>query len=159
MRTIPDVNENADLGILWTTDEVAKGTGPSKVVVCDYAQIPVIVDVEKFRAAFGDDFILASMDGSSLRVQAQAVARRMAKDEPAAQRQAVLNLIRGTRNVRKGVREIVVREFIVPSAEDFSDVTPVRAQTEAELAAAIVDAGWTSEQALKMANRLWNATK
>lgn len=155
-RNIPDVNENAAQGIYWNTEDVAKGTGADKVVVCTYAQIPSIVDLDKFRNAFGDEPLLGWANGQSLRVNAQAICRRMAKDNPVEQRAAIMNYIRGVRNAstQRVVEKLV---FIIPNAADITEVSPVEVNSEVELAAALMDADWHPEQAMKMANKMWLA--
>lgn len=156
MRTIPNTNENADVGIIWQTEDVAKGTGPDRVVVCEHAQIPVITDVLKFHAAF-PHFIVASANGSSLRVQAQAICRRMAKDEPAAQRAAILNAIRGLRNaaaVRTVEKIVIKRVAFVPTLN--GDVVEIDLSNAPASIAALVDAGYDASTAQRIVAKMSN---
>lgn len=157
-RIIPDTNANANVGIVWSTEDVAKGTGPSKVIVCDFAQIPSIVDLDLFRREFGDAPLLGWANGQSLRVNAQAICRRMAKSTPEEQRAAILNYIRGVRNVST-VKTVEKKVFFVPTPEDITDVVPVSVNSEAELVAAFVDREWDTDQAIRVAGKLWAAQK
>lgn len=153
MRTIPDINENANVGLVWSTEEVMH----KQVVVCSHAQIAQIVDVEKFHAAF-PHFIVAMSNGSSLRVQSQAICRRMSKDDPAAQRAAILNAIRGLRN---SSRSIVTVEKIVEKKVAFiptlsGDVVEIDLANPAEALAALVDAGYDASTAQNIVRKMTN---
>jgi hypothetical protein len=70
--------------------------------------------VPKFHGAF-PFYILAMSNGSSMRVLAQGICRRMSKDSPEAQRAAILNAIRGIRNQSRSVVTVQVKQFVIPT--------------------------------------------
>lgn len=105
-------NETLDydaMGIRWETEPVSRTFGENqsdKRIVNPSAQILVIEDIDKFRATFGDDFLLATANGTSPRVICQRIGRHdrfhNGRDIE-GNRAAVLNAVRGTRNTLKAV--------------------------------------------------------
>ncbi len=94
-------NECAQYGIRWETEAVAKVFGENnqsdKRPVNTSAQIAVIADIDAFRAAFGDAYILASSNGTSLRVMCQRIGRKFSGNDILANRRAVIHAIQGVR--------------------------------------------------------------
>lgn len=90
----------AAMGLRWESEDVSVVYGDNqsdKRVVNAAAQIAVITDIDLFRATFGDTFLLAMSDGTSLRVGCQRVGRKFNGKDIEANRKAVLDYIRGVR--------------------------------------------------------------
>ena len=90
-----------EMGIRWESEEVSVVYGDNqsdKRIVNSAAQIAVITDLDKFRATFGDTFLLAMSDGTSLRVGCQRIGRKFDGKNIEGNRKAVLDYIRGTRS-------------------------------------------------------------
>ena len=92
-----------ELGISWETETVRHQAGDHATdkVTLGEAQIAVVTDLDLFKAAVGEEVILKIMDGTSIRVMAQDVGRRMLKagsKNIEAMREAVYNRILGQRN-------------------------------------------------------------
>ena len=69
----------ADFGILWETEAVARQRGEhrtDRVALRFAAEIPIPMDLDKIRAAIGDERVRGFLNGSSMRVVAQDVNRR-----------------------------------------------------------------------------------
>ncbi len=144
-----------DIGIVWNTEQVSKQHGPhatDKKVLGD-AQIPTVVDLTLFREHFGDEAVLGSMNGTSIRVSAQAVCRQElskdAKCAPSKMRNAVYNRMKSVRNAPGGTR--VIQVFTLPNGQKYngSDLTEYRQL----YAAALVDSGVPSSVALSIAEQ------
>lgn len=138
------------LGIRWESEEVAQVYGENqsdKRTVNSAAQIAVMTDVEKFDKAF-PGYILAMSDGTSLRVSCQRIGRKFDGKDIPANRQAVLEHLKGIR--RKGSPAQVKRPL--PNGKFFlgTEETAYRA----EYTAALVDAGVESGLALQIAKAL-----
>lgn len=141
--------EYAGMGIRWESEDVAIVYGDNqsdKRVVNEAAQIAVMTDVALFNAAF-PGFILASSNGTSLRVICQRVGRKFNGKDIEANRKAVLDSIRGTR--AKGLPQ---------TKRAMPDGTFYHGNNEQEFrglyAAALVDLGTPGELALAIAARL-----
>lgn len=92
-----------ELGIKWSEEQVRRQNGDNasdKAALRGTAQIPVVQDLDKFVAHFGANCVLGIMDGTSIRVMAQDVNRRLlAKGADAESiREAVYNRLKGVRN-------------------------------------------------------------
>lgn len=102
-------------GFSWSLEPVSKQAGANKSDRMELGKGPIMVvtDITKFEATF-PGAILASLDGSSIRVEAQSVVRRMlAADKSVSvdeMKDAVVNKIRGIRNKSRGTT--VVTKFI-----------------------------------------------
>lgn len=144
----------ADFGITLSIESVQKQAGPhasDRRVITDNAIIPTVVDVEKFVEAFGPQTLLRFINGTSLRVRAQSVARQMAKEKDTDKiEQALLNSIKAVRNV--GVRSVTT---ITVNVHDLPDGTKYTGSDLVEYqqlyTAALMDAGVDSEVALNIA--------
>lgn len=132
-----------ELGIRFDLEEVAKQSGDNrsdKVTFHRKAPIVIVENVEKFRAAFGDDTILAIFDGTSIRVKSQAIARRMltkgaTNEEIEA---ANVNMLRGVRNATRGGTTTVTK-YALPNGQFYTGTNETEFQ--AAYLAALVDAG------------------
>lgn len=142
----------ADYGIEMSIESVQKQHGDhatDRVIVNDKAMIPTVVDVEKFVAAFGGATMLDFVNGTSLRVKAQAVARRMAGEKDSAKiESALLNMIRSVRNPAIRTERVVVKHAL-PNGTTYDGTDLVEFQQM--YAAAMVDLGIDSAQAIAIA--------
>lgn len=144
----------ADRGINWATEDVSKqyGDHASDKQVIGKAQIPVVVDLELFRAEYGDACVLGILDGTSIRVMAQDVNRTgIAKGMRAEEiRQRIDARLRGIRNRPVGSVVVVTKlVYMLPNGEKFTGATLVEFQ--AEYMAALVDSGVPAEVAKTLA--------
>lgn len=102
------------LGVKWNEETVAKQNGShatDRTTIQGTALIPVVEDVDKFRAEFGDDCIRGIFNGTSIRVMAQDVNRRLlaAKKSPEEIKEAIYNRLKGVRNAAvAGTRTVTV---------------------------------------------------
>lgn len=143
------MRDDTNLGIVWEVEVVHEQAGDhatDRIVKASDAQIPVIVDLEKFRKEFGDNYLLRAMNGTSLRVMAQRVNRAMSTKPEQERRDAILNVIKGTRNT--GPR-VSIPTYRVPTP-DFTDVVEYRGTSAPEFMAALVDAGYNVDTAKKI---------
>jgi hypothetical protein len=137
-------------GYTWESEAVSKRFGPNdsdKRIINDAAQILVINDLDKFRVEFGDSFLIAMADGTSVRVMCQRVGRTFKSGEVAANQAAVINAIKGVRT----------RGATIPK-RPLADGTFYHGTNETEYrakyAASLVDAGVDGSLALTIAARL-----
>lgn len=141
----------AEYGIELAVEAVSEQHGPNgsdRVVVSSNALIPVVRDVQKFIAAFGPETLLKFVNGTSLRVRAQAVARQMAGERDTGKReQALLNSIKSIRN--SGTRTVTVKVYALPNGQEYKGSDLIEYQQE--YAAALVDAGVDPAIALSVA--------
>lgn len=147
----PDTH--AAQGIVWTSEEVSEQHGEhatDRVVVCSDAQIPNVSDLGKFRAAFGDAPVLSAINGTSIRVTAQRINRKHAKRSATERREMILNAIKGLRNAATATTVVVYR---FPRM-DGEGLVEYSGNSEAELVAALVDAEWPAEMAMKAARSI-----
>lgn len=141
-------NMNAeDLGIRWESSPVQKRIGPNGSDMREWrsdAQIPVVVDLDKARKGFTDDVVLSGINGTSWRVQAQDVARRLPANTPVAELQAaVIARLQGMRrSPGSRVREIVR----YPRLDNPTVLVEMTGNPAADLAA-LVDAGYPQDAA------------
>mgnify|MGYP001478758988 CR=1 FL=1 len=151
--TAEPVTVDAPTGYHWESEAVSLRYGDNdsdKKVVNSAAQILVIDNIEAWRKAFGDEFLLATANGTSPRVICQGIGRlerfhggkRIEEN-----RAAVLNRIRGIRN--KGG---TVVKHNLPDGTFYhgADETEYRQK----YAAGLVDAGVDGGIALAIAGRM-----
>lgn len=103
-----------EIGIVWSEETVRKQNGDNasdKAPIRGTAQIPVPNDLDKFVAHFGDSCVLGIMNGTSVRVMAQDVNRRMLAKGASTEaiREAVYNRLKGIRNSASPVVRTVVK--------------------------------------------------
>lgn len=141
----------ADMGIEWdTSTTVGKRAGPnnSDKRTVRTAQIPVIVDLTKFRETFGDEFILSQSNGTSLRVQAQGINRDHPDWTDEAIRKAIIARIQGTRFSGATVtKEVAV--YFLPDGSKFEGTEWTEYQQA--YAAQLVDLGTPGDVARTIA--------
>lgn len=137
--------------ITWESEDVAIVYGDNqsdKRVVNTAAQIAVMADVDLWRAQFGDAYILASSNGTSLRVACQRIGRKFNGKDIPANRRAVIDHIRGIR----------VRGSTTKTVRDLPDGTKYDGTNEVEYrqlyGAALVDAGVDGNIAQNIARQL-----
>lgn len=131
------------LGITLVTEAVSKRHGPNNSDKATYrtdALIPVVEDVSKFVAAFGEKAVANILDGTSVRVMAQDAYRRAPKDMKAEDvLERIYTRLSGLRNValRTGGKTVV--KYALPDGTfyDGEDVT----EYQAAYMAALIDSG------------------
>lgn len=147
-------NWNA-LGLGWEVSAVKRQHGDhatDRVTLGD-AQLPVIVDLDAFRANVpqADDILKGIWNGTSARVQAQDVSRRAleaGQKDPEAIREAVYNRLLGVR-----AAPTATKSYPLPNGEKYIG-TDLTAYKQAVMVAAYdvaVAAGATPELANTMA--------
>lgn len=144
-----DTIDYASMGIRWESEDVAIVYGENqsdKRIVNTVAQIAVMTDVALFDATF-PGYILASSNGTSLRVMCQRVGRKFDGKDIEANRKAVLDAIRGTR-AKSGTT--VRRPLPDGTFYTGSDEVEFRRQ----YAALLVDLGTPGTLALTIADKL-----
>ena len=131
------------IGIDWTQEPVSKQAGDhatDRKVIGD-AEMPIVKDLTAFIAEFGEDCVLGIMDGTSLRVMAQDVNRRLIPkgDKGETIREAIYNRLRGVRNASRGGVVKEVKVYTLPDGTVYkgTDVT----EYQQAYMAALVDAG------------------
>lgn len=142
-------------GIRWDSEDVcrrADRNGASKVVI-GQAQIPVLTNLEKFRANVTDaDAILRGIwDGTSVRVQAQDVARHAldkGKKDADTMRELVWNRIIGIRT-----RTVSVKSYALPGKTERYTGTNLMEYRQA-YAAALVDGGVDAAMSTALASTI-----
>ena len=139
-----------EMGIRWESEDVSIVYGENqsdKRIVNSAAQIAVMSDVDKFRATFGDGYILSMSNGTSLRVMCQRIGRKFNGKDIEGNRKAVLDAIRGARATRT-----------TTSKRPMPDGTFYHGADENEFrqlyAGMLVDLGTPGELALAIAKRL-----
>lgn len=143
----------ADRGISWSQEDVSKQHGDHATdrVVIGKAQIPVVTDLAKFTAEYGEACVLGILDGTSLRVMAQDVNRSgLAKQLKAEEIQQRIDArLRGIRNrpLAGATKTVVV--YMLPNGERYNGTSLVEFQ-QAYLSA-LVDAGVPAEVARTLA--------
>lgn len=131
-----------------TVSEQAGDHATDKVIVSDRALIPVLVDVDKFRAKFGDAALLKCINGTSLRVVAQRVNRTHAKSATAVVENALVASIMSVRAAGV-VRTIVVTKYALPDGSVYEGAE--EEEYQAAYAAALIDSGVDGTLALSIA--------
>lgn len=129
-------------GISWAEEEVSElaGEHATDKRSLGMAQIPVVKDLSKFVAEYGEGAVLGSLDGTSIRVMAQDVNRtglrkRLTKEEI---RQRIDGRLRGIR--ARGVPS--VKEVTVYALPDGTKYTGTNeAEYQGAYMAALVDQG------------------
>lgn len=143
-----------EMGISWAEETVSRQHGPHATdrVVIGTAQIPIVKDLSKFTAHFGESVVLGVMDGTSIRVQAQDVSRTgIAKGLKAEEiRERMYLRLKGIRNRPLAGETKEVKVYRLPNGQDYkgTDVTEFRQL----YAAALVDSGVPAAVATTLAN-------
>lgn len=144
-----------EIGLDWSVEPVARraGANDSDKKVIGNAQIPVVSDLDKVREHFGDDPITGSLNGTSWRVMAQDVGRRLlekgTKDADVI-REAVYNRLRGIRNAPVASTVVkVVKVHTLPDGTEYKGTD--LAEYQAAYAAALVDQNVPAETAMQIA--------
>lgn len=125
-------NTTLEYGIEWVEETVQKQHGDhatDRAVLNGKAQIPVVRDLAPFVAEFSEAAVLGSLDGTSIRVMAQDVNRRLlAKGEkPETIRAAIVNRLRGIRNAgARGGK--TVNRYALPNGEFYTGTDLVEYQ-------------------------------
>lgn len=136
----------AEMGITWESSPVSKRIGPNNSDIREWradAQVPVVTDLDKARAFFGDSVVLFGINGTSWRVQAQDVARRLPANTPVVELQkAVIARLQGMRTRTTTVREIVR----YPRLDNPAVLVEMTGNAASDLAA-LVDAGYPESAA------------
>ena len=150
-----DTHMWADYGMTWNAEEVGRNTGPNKSdwkAFPTKAQIPQVVDYDKFVTHFGKPTVLAFLNGSnSPRVKAQAVCRGLIESgikDTDAIRNGVYNALRGIR-AQAAVHTITIVKVALPNG-DMWEGTDVVEYRQA-LVAAMVEMGVSVEIAIAKA--------
>lgn len=144
----------ADYGIAWLEEEVAKRTdGNTKVIINGAAQIPQVIDVQKALDHFGNEAIAGALNGTSWRVAAQDVNRRMLPGKPSVDvlRQAVYNRLLGIRNAASVVTK-TVKVYTLPNGTSYTGSDLLEYQQA--FIAAMVDLGIDSATAISKSQAL-----
>lgn len=142
-------------GISWAEEDVSKQHGDHATdrVVIGKAQIPVVQDLAKFTAEYGEACVLGILDGTSIRVMAQDVNRSgIAKNLKADEiRQRIDARLRGVRNrpLGGGVKTVIV--YMLPNGQQYKGTSLVEFQQE--YMSALVDAGVPAEVARTLATQ------
>jgi len=147
-----------DMGLTWSVESVSRQHGPnaSDRREIGKAYIPIIVDLKKFVAAFGEEIILAVANGTSIRVHAQDVNRTAI--EKGLGREYVetrmVNWFRGQRTRSMGTVTVVkeVKVYALPNGTTYTgnDLDEYRQQW----VAAMVDMGVDADKAIAMAENV-----
>lgn len=109
------------LGIVFVSESVSEKRGEGPKVLIGSGPIPVVKDLDKFMEVFGREAVLGSLDGSSIRVKAQAVLRACLNKrmKPEAIEAAQINMLRGIRASAATVVEVV--KYVLPDGSSTTD--------------------------------------
>ena len=144
----------ADYGLVFISEPVSKQHGPNKSDRVEWrkdAPIPVVQDLDKFRAHFGDAPVLAALDGTSFRVMAQGVARSKERNTPVEVLQEIIyNRLRGLNTRTVSTRTETVKVYALPNGEQYAGTD--ENEYRQLYAAALVDAGVDTSVALQIAS-------
>ncbi|CAB4165201.1 hypothetical protein UFOVP1537_9 [uncultured Caudovirales phage] len=132
-----------DRGVSFVTETVNKVYGEnnqSDKREVGTATIPMIIDLDKFRATYGDAYILDMSNGTSLRVKAQSYWRN-AKNRSEEVFEIWLDAtFRNARAPRAGgSTTVTVKVYGLPNGETYTGTNEV--EYRSEYMAALVDAG------------------
>ena len=155
--TLPNITEEFHMarnweaiGLSWLAEDVSKVFGENNASdkrVVATAQLPVVTDLDKL-AAGGVDILAWLNASNSMRVRAQAIARKNPKADPEKMRELVFSALQG---VRMGVagRTVEIIKRALPDGNFYTgtDENEYRSQ----YAAALVDKGVDSDVALTIA--------
>ena len=133
-----------DRGIVWVEEEVSErgSSNGSDTRVLGKAQIPQVVDLQKFVAHYGEGVVLGSLDGTSVRVMAQDVNRTGLRKRLTVEeiRERIDGRLRGVRaRGVPAVKVVEVKVLTLPDGSTYNGTDEVEYQ-QAYLAA-LVDAG------------------
>jgi len=143
-------------GITWLSENVSKTEGSTKVQLNGTAQIPSVTDLDKVIDHFGVECVTGSLNGTSWRVMAQDVCRRMlkvGKHDVDEMQEAVYNRLRGVRNAAVGgTKTIEVKVYALPNGASYSGTSLIEYQQA--FVAAMFDCGVANDVAIAMAQKL-----
>lgn len=157
--SMPGKHDYAAYGMGWEHGDVNKRVGAannSQLIHAGESILPIVTDLAKFRAHFGDDAVRGMLNASnSLRVMAQGVRRNWDANDP--ERPTLDNVKYRIYNKMRGIRTYVVPAQTI-TKRSVADGTFYEGTDEVEYrqlnVAAYVDEGLTVEQAQRMANKL-----
>lgn len=143
-----------NIGITWSAEPVMRQHGDHATDrrTIGNAQIPVLLDLAKFRENVqnADEILLGIWDGTSARVQAQDVCRKMLEKSASVEtmREAVWNRILGVR-----IRVNVPKSYPLPDGKRYTgnDLTEYRKLYGAAQHALALQMGATVELADRIA--------
>jgi hypothetical protein len=142
-------------GIEWVEEDVSEQAGDHATDrrVLGKAQMPVVKDLSKFVAEYGEQCVLGSLDGTSIRVMAQDVNRtglrkRISADEIRSRIDARLRGVRSRAIV--GTKEVKV--YPLPGGAFYKGTDEVEYQ--AAYIAALVDMGTPADVARTIASSM-----
>lgn len=142
----------ADFGIAWTQEPVSKQMGDHATdkKIIGTAEMPIVEDLDKFVAHFGAAVVLGIMDGTSVRVMAQDVNRRLIQkgQKGDAIRDAIYNRLIGTRNASRGAVTVTVTVYKLPDGTEYKGSDLVEYQQA--YTAALVDLGTPADVAMQI---------
>jgi len=147
-------------GIKWIEEDVSEQAGDHATDrrVLGKAQMPVVFDLKAFVAEYGEQAVLGSLDGTSIRVMAQDVNRtglrkRISADEI---RSRIDSRLRGIRSrAIATVKEVV--KYPLPGGKFYTGTD--LAEYQAEYTAALVDLGTPADVAMTIAKSMSLETK
>jgi hypothetical protein len=157
-----------DIGVAWKQQPVHSRpdrNASQKIVVDPAAELMVLMDTDKFRAAYGDEPILAGCNGTSWDVTGERICRthgKLVKAGKAApwtvdeKRIAVLSAIIGLRTATGATRTITVTVVVMqlPNGERYEGTDPIEwAQL---FIAAGTEMGLTVDVARTIAIKQWD---
>lgn len=152
----------ADFGITWESGKVSRQHGDHRTDRHELphpSQIPVPVDLDKLRAALGDELVKSYLNGTSMRVIAQDVSRRYIEATIEARKQYDAEALRGLvwdrlsgkrTTIGGGTREVKVR--YLPNGKQFTGTT--KEEFQAETRATLIDMGVPADVAKAAAEAL-----
>lgn len=140
----------ASYGIAWVQEPVSKQMGDHATDkrIIGTAEMPIVEDLTKFVAHFGESVVLGIMDGTSVRVMAQDVNRRLIQkgQKGEAIRDAIYNRLMGTRNASRG--SVTVTVYKLPDGTEYKGTNEVEYQQA--YTAALVDMGTPADIAMQI---------
>lgn len=141
----------SEFGLAVSTESVQEQVGEhatDRRIVNDHALIATVVNVATFVETFGEPALMKFINGTSLRVTCQRIARSMAKERDTAKVEvALLNAIRSVRNAVVQTRTVIVHALPNGTTYDGTDLV----EFQQEYAAALIDAGVPGDVALNIA--------
>jgi len=140
-----------EMGIKWLEEKVSRMAGTTKVEIRGMAQIPHIENLELAIAHFGAERVMEWVNGTSLRVTAQAVNRaNLPEVTGEALRELIYQRMMGTRVRSVGRRTVKV--YTLPNGTQYTGEDLV--EYRQLFVAALVDMGVDNEKAIQMATAI-----
>jgi hypothetical protein len=142
-------------GIVWIEEDVSEQAGDHATDrrVLGKAQMPVVKDLTKFVAEYGEGCVLGSLDGTSIRVMAQDVNRtglrkRISADEIRSRIDARLRGVRS--RAIASVKEVTV--YPLPGGQTYKGTD--KTEYQQAYIAALVDMGTPADVAMTIASSM-----